>query len=158
MMLAENIARKPRILYQRGDTDKRIRMSITTVLALCTLAVVMLCMLYVAQRIKIMTLTYEIAETQRLMEDAIREQGFLNVEIARSKSLERIEEVAKNELAMVRPQSRQYLVMDTATVNIDTQVAVNNQAQAEEKGILAMAAEWVTSYWPRIASVEAKGK
>lgn len=106
-------------------------------------------LLYVEQRVQLMTLEYRLQEIERQIVEARREQAYLQLQISQATAPSLIATRAENDLGMVRPTKRAYLMVEPAAVESETPTAVA-EASPEPGGLLDAAIEWVTRYWPRV--------
>lgn len=118
-------------------------------IGLWALVVALLCLGYVAQRVALMHLTFQLdAETARLRQVA-QENDYLRLQVARARSLDRIEAIARGRLGMQSPGQRDVVVipsMERAPVPAATYTSPSQEALASE-GWLAALMEWASHRW-----------
>lgn len=83
-----------------------VRLSITAIILLS-----MMLTLYVWQATKIVEIKLRISRTEKVINDLQSLNSDLNLEISKGQSLEKIEKIARDDLGMINPQKRLYLVM-----------------------------------------------
>lgn len=106
-------------------------------------------MLYVGQRSEELSLGYELQAAQRRLAAVQLESGRLELEIARARSLERIEAVARARLGMVRPDSMEFVAIAPAA-------PASFEPTGASQSWLADAADWLGRVWPWMATADAK--
>lgn len=112
--------------------------------------VVILCAGFVAQRVYVMNLTYLLEAERARAREVARENEFLQLEVARARSLDRIEAIARGRLGMVPFERRDVVVIPGDGRRGETVLA---QQQAEPRrrpadGWLAAFLEWAEGRWP----------
>mgnify|MGYP001406833604 CR=1 FL=1 len=119
-------------------------------IGLWALMVALLCLGYVAQRVALMQLTYQLdAETARLRAVA-QEHEYLRLQVARARSLDRIEAIARGRLGMQSPGHRDVVVIPS-TQTAPTQPAAYSSPSEEvaaSEGWLAALMDWASHRWP----------
>lgn len=159
MMIANKATLQPQAFVGPATSvgqvrKRRYRLSGPALLGLVAMMVLVLALVYVGQRTYLMTLSYRFDAIERQLSEAMREQRFLELEIARAQSLDRVEQLATAKLGMVRPASRQFVVLEGDQV--DPNQPGHNDA-VHERGFIALAVDWVSRHWPRMDTAEAGG-
>jgi len=134
-------------------TAKRARpvVNFIPVTIICSLLVLGLSLGYVGQKVRLMRLTYELAQLQNELGEAEREYGYLQLEQEKASSPRQVEKVARERLGMTAPAKVEYLVLAGS-------VAAQEEASSEIKpapGIVRSLAAWIERHWPRGGAVEA---
>lgn len=112
----------------------------------------------VAQRVQVMTMGYALVEAKQELARAQQEHARLTVEVARSRSLERIETLARSRLGMVDAAPTAAIVM---TAQPDAVVAVSGPddgrgSQTGKSSPLAAFSDWLHARFATVA--EAGGR
>lgn len=159
MMLAEKVTPQYQAATEApASSAKKRRFSVIFGVygVIFTIALVVLAsaLIYVGQKTYLMTLSYELDQLQDELKIARREQAFLQLQIVEARSLERVEQIAIGQLGMVRPNAVQYVAFqpehsDAPPASLDT--------DPSERGLIALAVDWVAKHWPRMDSAEAGG-
>lgn len=159
MILANKACLQPQAFASLDAAEKRrrrrLKLSGPLLLGMVACTVLALALVYVGQRTHMMTLSYRYDALERRLSQALREQEFLELQMAQAHSLDRVEQVATAKLGMVRPASRQFVVLDSNQV--DT-IHPSHGDSIQERGLLALAVDWVARHWPRMDTAEAGGE
>lgn len=160
MILANKASLQPQVFVGRATVEgharkRRLKLSSPLLLGLVACAILSLALVYVGQRTYLMTLSYQLDAVERQLSTAWREHDFLELQIARAHSLGRVEQVATSKLGMVRPASRQFVVLEPNQVDPYRPI---HEAPLQERGLFALAVDWVSRHWPRMDTAEAGGE
>lgn len=136
---------------------RRARVSETLLMGVVAALLLAMALIYVGQRTYLMTLTYRVEALDRSVADALREREFLQLKMAQAHSLAHVEQVATGRLGMVRPESMQYVVMES-TAQVADASSTPVEHQGGQRGLIAMAVDWVAQHWPRVETAEAGGE
>src|SRR5690625_4050415 len=117
MMINNETCSQPHVLPKRPISrgrkkSKGLKLSGPAVLGLFAGLVLVCALLYVGQKTYLMMMSYQLDALDKQIVEAQREQSFLALQIVQADSLDRVEQVATTQLGMVRPASRQFVVMD----------------------------------------------
>lgn len=141
----------------RRGRKRRIKVNAPVFLGLVALLILGLALVYVGQRTHLMTLTYQSEALGRSITEALREREFLQLQMAQAHSLDRVEQVAIGQLGMVRPEAMQYVVMDGTNQADVASPGAGESIRQEQRGLIAIAVDWVAQHWPRMETAEAGG-
>lgn len=115
---------------------------------------VLLCAGFVGQRVYLMNLTYRLeAETARVRQLA-QENEYLQLEVARARSLDRIEALARGKLGMVPPTHRDVVLIPDRPAQPAGGLAAATVAgrqlerDRQEAGWLSSLVSWAHARWP----------
>lgn len=158
MMVTNRASLKPQAVSEPQHAGRRavprVALSPPLLFGMVAATVLALALMYVVQRTYLMTLSYRADALERRLQEVLREQEFLELRIAEAQSLAHVEAVATSRLGMVKPQARQMVVMETAPAGT---VPAQAEPAREDRGLLAVAVEWVARHWPRLETAEAGG-
>lgn len=131
-----------------GRRSRPVR-SASRIVAMACL-IVILCGGFVAQRVYVMNLTYRLEAERARAREVARENEFLQLEVARARSLDRIEAIARGRLGMVPFERRDVVVIPGDGRRIETVVAQQRVEPARRPGDgwLAAFLEWAEGRWP----------
>lgn len=133
-----------------GRLWKRARPAPFTRIAGAALAAVLLCAGFVGQRVILMNMTYHLeAETARVRQLG-QENEFLQLQLARARSLDRIEAIARGRLGMVPAERRDVVVIPEGRPEGSSAVETTAVARRDtsESGWLAALFHWANDRWP----------
>lgn len=154
MMLAEerSASRPPEARFETPRRRRRRSIRLDGMLGLGLLAVLILgcLLLYVDQRVQLMSLGYELQGIERRLIEERREQDFLRLQIAQAADPGLIAARAVEDLGMVRPTQRQFVVVEPTGEATAPNATVADAQTGGGEGLFHAAVEWVTRYWPRI--------
>lgn len=134
---------------------RAVKLGFPVLLCLLFGTVLCLALLYVGQRSHLMTLTYQFEALQKRVADALREQEFIELQIAQANSLVHVERVATGKLGMVRPDSRQFVVLEPTQIDV---YPAGQEETPQDRGLIALALDWVSRRLPRTDTAEAGGE
>jgi len=121
---------------------------------LLTLLSLGLAMGYVSSTVRVMNMTYTLADLRSELAVAQREYGYLSIAVEKARSPQQVEKLARERLGMVTPKSVEYIVLN------ETLVEKNDapDMQQTKPGLVRTVAAWLQKYWPHKATVVAASR
>lgn len=115
------------------------------------LIAIMLCGGFVGQRVYLMNLTYRLEAEQARVRQLAQENEFLRLQVARARSLDRIEAVARGRLGMVPADRKDVVVVPERRDPVRGGIAMASTRETGtggERGWLAALLHWANERWP----------
>lgn len=115
------------------------------------LIAIVLCSGFVGQRVYLMNLTYRLEAEQARVRQLAQENEFLRLQVARARSLDRIEAVARGRLGMVPADRKDVVVVPVRRDPVRGGVALASARESGtggERGWLAALLHWANERWP----------
>lgn len=133
---------------EAGEARRQGTGSVAPIVA-AALTVVLLCAGFVGQRIYLMNLTYRLEAENARVRQLAQENEFWQLQLARARSLDRIEAIARGRLGMVPATRRDVVVIPDIRPGEEVRTA-SASAPAERRGDagwLSALVEWANDRW-----------
>lgn len=115
------------------------------------LLAIVLCGGFVGQRVYLMNLTYRLEAERARVRQLAQENEYLHLQVARARSLDRIEAIARGRLGMVPADRKDIVVVPERREGVRGGVAVASARQVETeggRGWLTALLHWANERWP----------
>jgi len=101
-----------------ADYDKEDKKNIYIYLILLTICAIIL-VVYISYTLKINNLSYQIDQMQNEIHAMEETNHKLGIQLSNASSLTQVDEIARNELSMVEPESMETIVLKTEDIEIE---------------------------------------
>jgi len=111
--------------------------------------------IYINQYVQVSRLNFQVERLEEQRDELKTEKAYLQLEISSLKSLQRIEEIAKNELGMAEPKDINYIVMAEPKENKSKDINLAKNRDKETKPAKKGIKDRIFAWFNNISQVQA---
>ncbi len=129
---------------------KKKKKSLPETVIICSFAFifVMVSFLFLIQKINMMRLNVTLAQVRQEYHSVVQQHEFLQLELIAARSLSNIEQLARNELGMIEPETKNIVVMRTPTTQDKPTFENTIREQNNSGGVFEIVADWINRILP----------